>query len=182
MNFETLNKQRKFFLITAAIGIISVFLPWAGALGYTINGFHSYGIVVFLSFAAIVGLTMIGDQTKPLDNARWLAALLAGILALIFVALSLNNFSDLVGFGISFGIGIWLALLSAAASIACVWLFKIPCDTIQSGFENLKQKANAAPEPAGPAGKVAELEKLAKLKSQGKITDEEYELMKAKVL
>ena len=28
MNFQTMNKQRKFVLIAAAIGVISMFLPW----------------------------------------------------------------------------------------------------------------------------------------------------------
>lgn len=28
MNFQTMNKQRKFVLIPAAAGIISMFLPW----------------------------------------------------------------------------------------------------------------------------------------------------------
>ena len=28
MNFQTMNKQRKFVLIAAAVGVISMFLPW----------------------------------------------------------------------------------------------------------------------------------------------------------
>ena len=49
MNFQTLNRQRKYILIAAAAGAIAVFLPWAtisvDLFGYSasqsINGFHS---------------------------------------------------------------------------------------------------------------------------------------------
>jgi hypothetical protein len=58
MNFQTMNKQRKFVLIAAGVGIISMFLPWVSVsvLGFsqTVNGMHDKGILVFLCFSASV--------------------------------------------------------------------------------------------------------------------------------
>src|SRR6266536_3200206 len=60
MNFQTMSRQRKFIMIAAAAGIISVFLPWVTVSIFgesqSTNGFRSYGIVVFLAFAATRGI------------------------------------------------------------------------------------------------------------------------------
>jgi len=67
MNFQTMNKQRKFVLIAAAVGIISMFLPWISFFGFSINGMHGSGIVVFLCFAVSGIISLLGDQTKNLE-------------------------------------------------------------------------------------------------------------------
>ena len=76
MNFQALHKQRKYILVLAAIGAISVFLPWftisAEGLGVRISdsesGFHGTGILVFFAFigTGIVALAGIkpGFSTK----------------------------------------------------------------------------------------------------------------------
>ena len=85
MNFQTMNKQRKFVLIAAAIGVISMFLPWisVSVLGYSqsVNGMHDKGILVFLCFAASGIIAYLGDQTKNLDKTMWTVTLLAGAIA-----------------------------------------------------------------------------------------------------
>ncbi|MEI9955839.1 MAG: hypothetical protein WDM90_05900 [Ferruginibacter sp.] len=86
MNFQTMNKQRKFILIAAAIGIIGMFLPWVNFFFISINGMHSWGILAFLSFLGAGVVSLLGDQTKNLDKTFWFIALACG-------AFSINSYS-----------------------------------------------------------------------------------------
>ena len=193
MDFATLNKQRKFTLIAAIVGVISIFLPWIAVSGLGIsmseNGLRSYGMMVFIGFIGAVILTIMGDQTKPLDKTTWFVELIAGAVALIFTLLFMTNLSGDTFGAAGFGIGIWISVLAAIGVLASTWLFKSPEDSLQDSFENLKSKITTATSQntsgtssnAG-TGKVAELEKLIKLKEEGKISEEEYQEMKSKIL
>ena len=193
MDFTALNKQRKFILIAAAIGVISIFLPWISisgyGLGYSINGFHSYGIVVFLGFAAAGIVAILGDQTKSFDKAMWLVELVAGAAAVLFTILFMTDLAGTGSFGAGYGIGLWIGLLASAGVLVSAWLLKSPEDNLKDGFDSLKTKVTAATNAnatasAGPGGtsKVDELEKLIKLKQEGKISEEEYQQLKSKIL
>ena len=85
MNFQTMNKQRKFVLIASAVGIISMFLPWFSFFGYHISGMHGIGILVFLCFVVAGVISYLGDQTKNLDKTMWLVTLLCGALATLII-------------------------------------------------------------------------------------------------
>lgn len=192
MNFQTLNKQRKFILISAAIGIISIFLPWfsAGAFGFSvhINGFHGWGILAFLCFIASVVIAFLGVQTETLDKSMWLAAIICGVLALLCVIITMLSSSSGLGFiSAAFGIGIWIALAAAIGVTVFAWMFKNPAHDFKSGFESLKKtisvpasSSNAA--AVSGADKIAELERLSKLKENGTITDAEFQQLKSKLL
>ena len=142
MNFQTMSKQRKFILIAAAVGIIAVFLPWIsiGAFGVkeSQNGFHSYGIVVFLAFAVAVVISLIGDQTKTLDQSMWMVALVAGVIAALFTLIFFSRLNDAFGI-VDPGFGIWISFIAAAGVIGAAWLYKNPADNLKSGFESLKK-------------------------------------------
>ncbi len=193
MDFATLNKQRKFTLIAAIVGVISIFLPWIAVSGLGIsmseNGLRSYGMMVFIGFIGAVILTIMGDQTKPLDKTMWFVELIAGAVALIFTLLFMTNLSGDTFGAAGFGIGIWISVLAAIGVLASTWLFKSPEDSLQDSFESLKSKITTATSQniSGTSsnvgtGKVAELEKLIKLKEEGKISEEEYQEMKSKIL
>jgi len=198
MDFATLNKQRKFALIAAVIGLISIFLPWISVsgfgAGYSANGFSSYGIMVFIGYLAAGIITLMGDQTKPLDKAMWLVELIAGAISLIFTLLFFTRMSGGVGYsfggaGIGYGFGLWISLLASVGVLASAWMYRNPEDSLQSGFDSLKSKvadaASSASSSGGSGGgtsKVAELERLIKLKEEGKISEEEYQEMKGKVM
>ena len=81
MNFQTMSKQRKFILISAAVGIIAMFLPWVSFFGFSMNGMHGDGFIVFLCFAGAGVVAFLGDQTKTLDKTFWFIALACGGLA-----------------------------------------------------------------------------------------------------
>ncbi len=202
MNFQTMNKQRKLILITALAGIISVFLPWfsAGAFGFSVhvNGFHGWGILTFLCFIAAIGIALIGMQTEPLDKGLWFAAMICGAIALLAIIITIFS-SQSADFGFAssgLGFGIWISLIAAIGVIIFSWLFKNPAHNLKEGFESLKHSVSDAAtsisnsKPVGTsattttssANKIAELERLSKLKENGTITEEEFQQLKSKLI
>lgn len=181
-----MSKQRKFLLITAAAGIISLFLPWhtAGGIlrGFNINGFHGLGVVVFFLFAGALVLSLLGNQTKPLDKTAWLLALAAGVLALLCIIIRLAGGSDALGI-VKPGIGLWIAAAASICIVAFAWLYRDPAQTLQNAFDHVKGIAGAANTTStNSTSKIDELEKLIELKNEGKITEEEYQALKSKML
>jgi len=186
MNFQTMSKQRKYILIAAAVGIVSVFLPWMtiGMMGMSdsTNGFRSYGIVVFIAFAGAVVISLMNDQTKTLDQTMWMIALTAGAAALIFTILFFTNLNGTFGM-VSAGFGLWISLVASAGVLASAWLFKNPGDTLQSGLDSLKKSMpKGTNQPTTNTNRAAELEKLIDMRNQGKISEDEYQQLKSKLL
>jgi hypothetical protein len=116
-------------------------------------------------------------------------------VALLFVVISLLNSSggpegEIAD--VKFGIGIWLALAASLGTLGAAWMFKNPEDTLKDGLESLK-KGIAIPTNSTPGGasssrssggssRMEELERLIKMKNEGKITEEEYQQLKSKLL
>ena len=203
MNFQTMNNQRKFILISAVIGIISIFLPWfsAGAFGFSvhINGFHGWGILAFLAFIVSIIIALMGTQTEALDKTVWLAALISGAVALLSVIITMLSSSGGFGFiSAGFGFGIWIALAAAIGVTIFAWMFKNPAHDFKGGFESLKKTVSASAasfskpntassvppdtSPVASQNKIAELERLSKLKENGSITEAEFQQLKSKLL
>ena len=123
MNFQTMSKQRKFILIAAVVGIISMFLPWVKFFGYHLSGMNGIGILIFFCFVIAGILTLLGDQTKNLDKTSWLTALISSALATLIIAwkiieASANNMESFLSFGI------YLAALAAIGILASAFLFR----------------------------------------------------------
>jgi O-antigen/teichoic acid export membrane protein len=200
MNFQTLNKQRKFILISAVIGIISIFLPWfsAGAFGFSvhINGFHGWGILAFLSFIASIIIVLIGTRNEALDKNMWLAVIISGGVALLCVIITMLSSSGGFGFiSAGFGFGIWIALAASIGVTLFAWMFRNPAHDFKSRFDSLKKTvAASAASFSNPnsvssdstavssQNKISELERLSKLKENGSITETEFQQLKSKLL
>ncbi|MGC4101284.1 hypothetical protein [Ferruginibacter sp.] len=155
MNFQTMNKQRKFVLIAAVVGVISMFLPWVSisifGMSSSVNGMHGSGILVFFCFVGAGVVSYLGDQTKNLDKTFWFVALACGALASLIMVW---NFIDASGAGMSFlSVGFYLAVAASIAVLASAYLFRSPTDSIKSGFDSLKNdieektKSNNPPTP-----------------------------------
>jgi hypothetical protein len=156
MNFQTMNKQRKFILIAAAVGVIATFLPWVtvsygfGGFGasYSVNGFHDMGILVFFCLVACGALTVMGDQTKPLDKTFWMITLIASGLATLIMVINFLRSMDALSF---LGIGFYLTTLASIAVLVSAYLFRNPSDSIKGGFDSLKhdieEKAKGGDKP-----------------------------------
>jgi len=138
MNFKSLNKQRKYILMAAAIGFIAMFLPWIRVDYFSINGMHDRGIIIFLCFVVAGVIAYLGDQTKNLERTSWFIALICGALATIIM---LWYFIDASGYGSSlFSFGFYIAALAAIGVLLAAYLFRTAGDTIKNGFDSLKNK------------------------------------------
>lgn len=202
MNFSNLHMQRKLVLLCAAAGIIAVFLPWitvsAGIFGQSIsrstNGFHGAGILVFLAFAGALVIALTGTQSAALEKNTWFGALGCGAAALLGLVIFFVGSSGSMGnFGLAdagFGFGVWIALVAAVGILFGTWRYKAAGDTLQGGFDSLKKSIATMQNNVTPAAsnntaapdKIKQIEKLAALKEEGKITDQEYQDLKAKLL
>ena len=144
MNFQTMNKQRKFVLIAAAVGIISCFLPWISisVLGYSdsVNGLHSWGLLAFIAFIGAGVAAFLGDQTKTMAQTYWFVALACGALSVIGVLIFFIRISSVTGGfgGASYGFGIFIAAAAAIGVLGAAYMFRNPGDSIKGGFDSLK--------------------------------------------
>ena len=201
MNFQSMHRQRKFILIAAALGIISVFLPWVtiSIFGVTqsINGFRGSGILAFVIFFIAGIIACVGNQAQPLEKNLWFLVMLCGAVVLAAIVIKLTSSSGSLDGGLGFadaniGIGVWFAIAASAGIVLFAWLFRNPADSLKSGFEGLKKSISipATPFTTGTNGnaetrtqnKIAELEKLVRLKENGGINDEEFQQLKSKLM
>jgi uncharacterized membrane protein len=140
MNFQTMSKQRKFILIAAAVGIIAMFLPWIqisfmGITAGSINGMHGGGILVFLCFAACGAITLVGDQTRPLDKTMWMVSLIASGLAALIMVINFLRALDAISF---FSVGFYLAIVASLAVLFATYQYRGAGLNIKDGFDSLK--------------------------------------------
>ena len=127
-------------LIAAAVGIISLFLPWVSILGYSVSGMHSWGVLVFLCFIVAGAIAFMGDQTTNLNQTNWMIALIAsGLAALIMVINFLTNL-DAMRF---LGIGFYGSLIASVALVAMTFMHRSASDSLQGGFDSLKSSLNS---------------------------------------
>lgn len=159
MNFQTLNRQRKFILLAALAGLIAMFLPWVTvsadtatidltdsmfgkqAMNLSENGMHGSGIIVFLSYLFAIALSLLNEQTRTLERTSWLCAMAAGAAALLFTIILLAN-TPTGSMGIaksSPGYGAWISLLASAAVLASAWLFRTPGYTLKDSIDQVKK-------------------------------------------
>src|ERR1700712_993139 len=163
MNFQTMSKQRKFVLIAAAVGIISMFLPWisVSVFGYTQseNGMHDIGILAFLCFIVSGAIAYMGDQTKNLEKNGWGIVLAAGALALISAIWFYFKISDSIMGGSLVGFGLYIAAIAAIGVLGSAYLFRSPTDNIKDSFNSMKKNieskintpGSAIPPPTPPS-------------------------------
>lgn len=134
MNFQTMNKQRKFILIASTAGIIAMFLPWIDIFFISVNGLHGRGILVFLCFVVAVIVSIMGDQKINLDKTMWMVTLIVGGLAALIMIISFFGTTANI-----FAYGFYLALLASLGIVAAAYLFRVPGQNIKDGFDSLKK-------------------------------------------
>ncbi|KAA9041688.1 hypothetical protein FW778_06605 [Ginsengibacter hankyongi] len=140
MNFQTMNKQRKFVLIASAIGVISMFLPWVSIpfLG-SVNGMHGSGIFIFLCFVVAGIITLLGDQTKNFDTSMWTITLVTGAIPILIILYYLIDASGNTIFGSVIGFGVYIGGLAAIGVLASAYIFRSPTDNLKDTFNTMKK-------------------------------------------
>ena|SRR5665647_1654553 len=155
MNFQTMSKQRKFVLISSAVGFISMFLPWVSIsmFGYSqnVNGMHDKGLLVFLCFVVSGVIAWLGDQTKNAGETMWTVTLLAGSIAFLIILWFYSQASGSIMGGSIIGYGFYIAALAAIGIIASAYFFKSPTDNIKDGFNSIKRNIESKMSNRGSA-------------------------------
>ena len=204
-----MNNQRKFILIAAAVGIIGAFLPWisisAGILGesmtQSVNGFHGIGVLYCLVMAAAGVVAFMGDQKTLLDKNMRLAVIGAGAVAIIALLVSFSDMHSSTsaaggGFGVvsaSISYGFYLSAIAGVAVAVIPFAIKAEGESfagdlaqlkssVQSMQNNTASPAATAPPVAPKTDKMAELEKLIAWRAEGKISEEEFQDLKSKII
>ena len=138
---ENLNfhKQKMYALIVAAVGLISLFLPWAtvslgGFGGGSVNGMRGWGFLALLGVGAVAVASFMEDKTKPYAGNFKMIAMggfglmaLAGVITFIRLSTAKGNGGELAGYGVSTGFGVYLCIIAGAVGLLWVaGLIKIP--------------------------------------------------------
>ncbi|RYF79734.1 MAG: hypothetical protein EON98_14265 [Chitinophagaceae bacterium] len=146
MNFESMTKQRKMMLVAAAVGIISVFLPWVSIFGYSVNGMHGWGVLVFICFLVTGAVAFLGDQTTNLTSTSWMIALIASGLAAVLMVINFFVDMDKLRY---LGFGFYISLAASLALVAFTYMHRSVNDSLQSGFDSLKSSFNSGANTSG---------------------------------
>ena len=160
MNFQTMNKQRKFVLIFAVAGIISMFLPWISVslFGYsqTQNGMHDVGILTFLSFVVIAVFAYLGDRAKNFDKTIWPVILIAGTVALLSIIWFYSKADGSIMGSSLIGFGLYVSAVSAIGVLASAYMFRSATDNLKDSFTNLKNELeNKMNRPTPPTSRTS---------------------------
>jgi amino acid transporter len=142
MDFKLMSKQRKFLLISSAVGFISMFLPWVSIpmFGYTqsVNGMHREGVVVFICFVVTGIIAFIDDQKKNLEKTMWTITLLAGAIALLFIIWYYSEITGSILGSALVGFGLYIAAIAAVGILVSAYLLRSPTDNLKDGIDSLK--------------------------------------------
>ncbi len=83
---------------------------------------------------------------------------------------------------VGFGFGLWIGLLASLAIVTSTWLYRDPAHNIKDSVDSVMQKVSTGPTSPGITDKIAELERLNKLKESGAISEAEYHRLKSSIL
>lgn len=147
MDFNSMNKQRKFIMIAAVIGLIGCFLPWVtfpGIMGFgktSWNGFHRGGMLVFISMIVAGVMAFLGDQKNALAQTSWLIVLGLGVLSIVICVLTMiNKFgAGELGGMVKTGIGLYLAGVASIGVVAAAYLFKGANQDLKQSLNEMKK-------------------------------------------
>jgi len=198
-----MNRQRKMLLAAAVAGIVGTFLPWisisVGAFGISAsqsrNGFHGLGIFFFLLMVASAIVAAMGDKQEMLDKKMRLIVIGAGVVAFLSLIITYSSIRDDVGGGYgmassSMGIGLILSFLASIGVAIVPILIKKPGESLSDDLSmlgsSLKSMQTDMKLPnvgiSKKPDRMQELEKLIQWRNEGKITSEEYEDLKSKII
>ena len=149
-----MNKQRIIVLITAGVGVLSCLMPWAKVQVLFFSDSVS-GLGVWTGWFAFLGFILAGifailgdDKTKSIEKDKTKFVTIGGAVALLFILLTMLIWSNSEGSQLmTFGLGMYLALLSSIALVAIPFVlkgngdFEMPTkDSLSEDFNQMKDE------------------------------------------
>ena len=153
-----MEKNRLFIIISAAVAILSSFLPWAslnaGAFGsYSWNGLRGDGWFVFIFAVVAIVLACLNDVKSSLPKGFAIGVIVAGALSTIVTLIDLfgvNKYAvDFNGYGVSIGFGLILALIASIAIVVTGLLAMSGGKITKGTFEELAESGKGFAQSVG---------------------------------
>ncbi len=154
MNFQQLNKQRKFIVVGAALGLIACFLPWFSYGVGSVNGMNGIGVLVFILFIAAGLLALMGDQKANIPSKMWLPLLGAGVVNICITgyliirwesAMSGVSSEESAVFGsVGLSFGIWVAIAASIIMTYGAYKFRSTENNLKDSLRSLKSDMDKA--------------------------------------
>ena len=153
-----MEKNRLFIIISAAVAILSSFLPWAslnaGAFGsYSWNGLRGDGWFVIIFAVVAIVLACLNDVKSSLPKGFAIGVIVAGALSTIVTLIDLfgvNKYAvDFNGYGVSIGFGLILALIASIAIVVTGLLAMSGGKITKGTFEELAESGKGVAQSVG---------------------------------
>ena len=153
-----MEKNRLFIIISAAVAILSSFLPWAslnaGAFGsYSWNGLHGDGWFVIIFAVVAIVLACLNDVKSSLPKGFAIGVIVAGALSTIVTLIDVfgvNKYAvNFNGYGVSIGFGLILALIASIAIVVTGLLAMSGGKITKGTFEELAESGKGFAQSVG---------------------------------
>ena len=153
-----MEKNRLFIIISAAVAILSSFLPWAslnaGAFGsYSWNGLRGDGWFVIIFAVVAIVLACLNDVKSSLPKGFAMGVIVAGALSTIVTLIDVfgvNKYAvDFNGYGVSIGFGLILALIASIAIVVTGLLAMSGGKITKGTFEELAESSKGFAQSVG---------------------------------
>lgn len=153
-----MEKNRLFIIISAAVAILSSFLPWAslnaGAFGsYSWNGLRGDGWFVIIFAVVAIVLACLNDVKSSLPKGFAIGVIVAGALSTIVTLIDVfgvNKYAvDFNGYGVSIGFGLILALIVSIAIVVTGLLAMSGGKITKGTFEELAESGKGFAQSVG---------------------------------
>ena len=153
-----MEKNRLFIVISAAVAILSSFLPWAslnaGAFGsYSWNGLRGDGWFVIIFAVVAIVLACLNDVKFSLPKGFAIGVIVSGALSTVVTFIdvfSVNKYAaDFNGYGVSIGFGLILALIASIAIVVTGLLAMSGGKITKGTFEELAESGKGFAQSVG---------------------------------
>ncbi len=153
-----MEKNRLFIIISAAVAILSSFLPWAslnaGNFGsYSWNGLRGDGWFVIIFAVVAIVLACLNDVKTSLPKGFAIGVIVSGSLSTVVTLIDVfgvNKYAvNFNGYGVSIGFGLILALIASIAIVVTGLLAMSGGKITKGTFEELAESGKGFAQSVG---------------------------------
>ena len=153
-----MEKNRLFIIISAAVAILSSFLPWASLNGgnfgsYSWNGLRGDGWFVIIFAVVAIVLACLNDVKTSLPKGFAIGVIVSGSLSTVVTLIDVfgvNKYAvNFNGYGVSIGFGLILALIASIAIVVTGLLAMSGGKITKGTFEELAESGKGFAQSVG---------------------------------